>query len=266
MAIYIGLGANEPIEGSERRVADALKQLPDSWMILHHVSWQSKRGGRQGDGEADFIIFHPDRGMLVIEVKGGGVEIEAGRWLTTDRHGKRHFIKNPYEQAIASKHALVSWLREHGLGAKVRVGHAVAFPHMDQLPTVGPMGTAEISLTKSQLKNIEAAVTLCFAHWGLEASISEEEADKLIALLAPTVSIAPKLSSQSSEAEAELLMFTSEQIETFSGLRASRGGLILGGAGTGKTVLAIARAQQLARDGFRTLLVCYNELLGRDLS
>lgn len=254
-----------PIEDSERRVANALKRLPDGWRILHHVSWQSKRGGRQGDGEADFIVLHPNKGMLVIEVKGGGIDIEAGRWFTTDRYGKRHSIKNPYEQAIISKHALVGWLREHGLGARVRVGHAVAFPHMDSLPFSGPAATAEISLAKPQLENICSAITNCFEHWELEAGISQEEADKLVALLAPTVSMLPKLSSQSSEAETEILMFTTEQIEAFSGLRASRGGLILGGAGTGKTVLAIARAQQLARDGFRTLLVCYNELLGRDL-
>jgi hypothetical protein len=266
MATYIGLGGDEPIEDSERRVANALKHLSDGWTILHHVSWQSKRGGRQGDGEADFIVLHPKKGMLVIEVKGGGVDIEAGRWVTTDRYGERHSIKNPYEQAIASKHALIGWLREHGLGTKVRVGHAVCFPHMHSLPLVGPVGTAEISLTKPQLEDIDTAISNCFEHWDLEANMSTKEVDKVVALLAPTVSMSPKLSSQSSEAEVELLVFTAEQIEAFSGLRASRGGLILGGAGTGKTVLAIARAQQLARDGFRTLLVCYNELLGHDLS
>ncbi|GBQ26952.1 hypothetical protein AA0472_2280 [Acetobacter estunensis NRIC 0472] len=31
-------------------------------------------------------------------------------------------------------------------------------------------------------------------------------------------------------------------------------------------MLAIARAQQLAKDGFRTMLVCYNELLGAELA
>ncbi|WP_122879286.1 nuclease-related domain-containing protein [Burkholderia pseudomallei] len=110
MAKYIGLGTDDPVEDSEKRVAAALQRLSDDWTVLHHVSWQSKRGGRQGDGEADFVLVHPRKGILVLEVKGGGIEIETGRWFTTDRNGRRFAIKNPFEQAVASKHALVGWL------------------------------------------------------------------------------------------------------------------------------------------------------------
>jgi superfamily I DNA/RNA helicase len=55
-------------------------------------------------------------------------------------------------------------------------------------------------------------------------------------------------------------------MKTFAGIRRVRRALIVGTAGTGKTVLAVARAQQLAADGFSTLLLCYNELLGDQLS
>ncbi len=266
MARYIGLGSNEPIEDSERRVADALRRLPDGWVVLHHVSWQSKRGGRQGDGEADFIILHPRKGLVVLEVKGGGIEVDRGRWVTTDRFGKQHDIKNPYEQATASKHALVGWLRDHGLGARIRVGHAVVFPHMETIPALGPVAHPQITVSKPDLLDIDAAVTLCLAHWSLEANLPPKDLERVIALLAPTVSASPTLSSASGDSEANLIVFTAEQIEAFSRLRSHRGGLITGGAGTGKTVLAIARAQQLAKDGFRTLLVCFNELLGAELA
>lgn len=266
MARYIGLGADEPTEDSERRVADALKRLPDGWIVLHHVSWQSKRGGRQGDGEADFILFHPRKGLLVIEVKGGGIEVDRGRWSTIDRFGRRHDIKNPFEQATDSKHALVGWLREQGLAARVRVGHVVVFPHMETIPPLGPAAQPQITFAKPDLRDIEAAVARSLAHWSLEANLQPKDVEKTIALLAPTISASPTLSSASGDAEANLIVFTAEQIEAFSRLRAQRGGLIIGGAGTGKTVLAVARAQQLAKDGFRTLLVCYNELLGLELS
>jgi hypothetical protein len=266
VARYIGLGADEPTEDSERKVADALRRLPDEWIVFHHVSWQSRRGGRQGDGEADFILLHPRKGLLVIEVKGGGIDVDHGRWMSTDRFGKRHDIKNPFEQAAASKHALVGWLREHGLGVRVRVGHAVVFPHMEAIPRLGPAAQPQITFTKPDLLNIEAAVARSVAHWSLEANLPAKEIEKTITLLAPTVSVSPTLSSASGDAEANLIVFTAEQIEAFSRLRAHRGGLVIGGAGTGKTVLAVARAQQLAKDGFRTLLVCYNGLLGAELS
>jgi len=169
MARYIGLGSDEPIEDSERRVAEALRRLPDGWVVLHHVSWQSKRGGRQGDGEADFIVLHPRKGVIVLEVKGGGIDVDRGRWITTDRFGKRHDIKNPYEQATASKHALVGWLRDHGLGARVRVGHAVVFPHMDAVPSVGPVAPSQITISKTDLLDIGGAIARCLAHWSLRS-------------------------------------------------------------------------------------------------
>jgi hypothetical protein len=266
MARYFGTGSDEPGEASERRVALALKGLSDDWTVLHHVSWQSRRDGRQGDGEADFIVLHPSKGLLVIEVKGGGIEIRNGRWWSTDRFGQSHEIKNPYEQALASKYALLGWLKHEGLQDHIRVGHAVAFPHLGDLPALGPVATPEITWTARDLPKIGSVVERTRAHWQLEANLNRADMARLVQLLAPTVRVRRKLVSESADAEAALLQLTAEQVSAFAGLRASRGGLVLGGAGTGKTILAIARAQQLARDGFRTLLVCFNELLGAFLS
>lgn len=266
MARYIGLAVDDPEEDSERLVAESLKRLPDDWTVLHHVAWQSNRGGRQGDGEADFVLVHPAKGILVVEVKGGGIEIEAGRWFSIDRYGNRHRIKNPYEQAVSSKHVLVAWLRGHGLATHARIGHAVAFPHMQTLPGLGLTANAEISFCYPELAHIDAAIARCYQYWNLEATLTLSDEERLIALLAPTISVSQILFSSSQKAEDEILLLTAEQVEAFAGLRSSRGGLIIGSAGTGKTVLAIARAQQLAKDGFRTLLVCFNELLGNELT
>jgi hypothetical protein len=67
------------------------------------------------------------------------------------------------------------------------------------------------------------------------------------------------------DAEELLIELTDTQIWVFSQLKSVRNPLILGAAGTGKTVLAIERARRLAADGFSVLLVCYNELLGKRL-
>jgi hypothetical protein len=266
MAEYFGLGADEPNEHSEKVVANYLKMLPSPWIVLHHVSWQGLRDGKQGDGEADFILLHPQHGALILEVKGGDVQLDRGRWFTTDRFGHVYTIKNPYEQAIASKYALIDWLSNFKFGSKIRVGHAVIFPHHLQLPNLGPAAAPEISLTLAELSKLEASILRSVRHWKLTASLSSSELKLLVDSLAPTVTIKRRLFTASNEAEERILTLTAEQVAVFAGLRAVRGGLVLGGAGTGKTVLAIARAQQLARDGFRTLLVCFNELLGEQLS
>ena len=63
------------------------------------MSWQSPIGKRQADGEADFVMIHPDHGVLVVEVKGGRIRTSEGEWYSVDRHGAEHEIKNPFEQA-----------------------------------------------------------------------------------------------------------------------------------------------------------------------
>ena len=79
---------------AEARVYEALRDgLPDTVLVVFGVAWLGNPGhGRKRDGEADFVIVHPQAGILVIEVKGGGVERDqgSGRWYSWDRHGKRH--------------------------------------------------------------------------------------------------------------------------------------------------------------------------------
>jgi len=53
--------------------------LPEDYTVLHHVPVY-KRPKRQGpllDGEIDFLVIHPTKGVLSIEVKGGGIERDA---------------------------------------------------------------------------------------------------------------------------------------------------------------------------------------------
>lgn len=264
MARYIGIGGDLPEERSERLVAAALKTLPDDWTVIHHVVWQSKRAGKQGDGEADFVLLHPRRGILIVEVKGGGIDIQNGRWTTKNRYG-RVFEISPFEQAVASKHALVRWLKFARLDRKARVGHAVVFPDIATIEHLGPAATPEITWHKPDLQHISLCVERATEHWSLAADLSEQELQSIVQILAPTVIARKPLASHSSEVEQEILYLSAEQIEIFARLRAARGGLVVGGAGTGKTVLAIARAEQLAKDGFKTLLLCFNELLGKSL-
>ena len=62
------------------------------------------------------------------------------------------------------------------------------------------------------------------------------------------------------------MRLTDEQLYLLNTLRGVRRAAVVGGAGTGKTMLAIAKAKQLATEGFETLLVCFNSPLARVLA
>ena len=96
---------------SEKPVYRALEQLPDPWRVFHSVAWQSLRKGRQGDGEADFVLIHPRHGLIVIEAKGGSIHIRDGKWFTSNKKGT-HPI-DPFEQATITSNTYWDWYIRH---------------------------------------------------------------------------------------------------------------------------------------------------------
>lgn len=259
----------EPLSTSaaELKVRAALATLDDGWTVLHGVAWQGIRSGRPADGEADFVLVRPGHGIIVVEVKGGGVELEQGAWFSTDRHGARHKIKDPYLQAVQSKHSLLAHLQGQGvLDRFVPFGHVVALPDIAQAPVLGPAGPSEITWTDRDVRSISAAVQAVVDHWELRCELSGAESAAIVSALAPTISVRPLLREQVAVSLDRQLELTAEQVGALQGLRRNRRTLIYGGAGTGKTVLAVERARQIAADGSRVLLTCFNRPLGDHLA
>ena len=85
-------------------------------------------------------------------------------------------------------------------------------------------------------------------------------------VFARSFEVAPLVSSRLAEQESRRLTLTREQMRVLDFVRSHRRVAVRGGAGTGKTVLALEKARRLADDGFRTLLTCYNRQLADHLS
>jgi hypothetical protein len=254
---------------SELAVRAALAHLDDNWRVFHSVVWQSKRYGRQGDGEADFVLLHPSHGLVVLEVKGGSlVEVENGQWYSVNSRTRRRVpIKNPFEQAKVSKYALLNYLRSVAPRlADVPIAHAVAFPGASHSASVGPYGPRALVLDAVDLLDPEKAVNRLVAHWGYEARLSHGDIDEITRRLAPTTTIRRRLGSVVGAANAELLQLTKAQQLAFHITRTRRRAAVQGGPGTGKTVLALERARYLADDGFNVLLTCFNRPLANQLA
>ncbi len=261
----------EPLNNyaSERAVRAALARLDDSWRVFHSVAWQSERYGRQGDGEADFVVLHPRHGLLILEVKGGErVEVEDGAWYSINSQtGKRAKIKNPFEQAKDSKYALLRYLE--GIAprlAAVPIAHAVVFPGASHNESIGLYGPRALVIDADDLQEVESALEQVFAHWGHRTQVIRDDIDEITRRLAPTTTIRRRLGTSVGAANSELLELTEQQRLAFRITRTRRRAAIVGGPGTGKTVLALERALSLAADGFRVLFTCFNRPLADQLS
>jgi hypothetical protein len=227
-------------------------QLSDDFEIYCSVSWILRREEDQArDGEADFLICHPDQGFLVIEVKGGGVGYDglSGEWFSIDAKNQKHIIKDPVRQALRAKYSILTKLQEHPkfrtYGIKnILCGHTVFFPdiaHAQKLEK--PDLPLEILGTNEHLHEAEKWVSKAFEYWAGESDRTEPlgkaGVDLIREIFARSFKVLPLLSRALETEETQRIALTQEQARILDMLHARRRVAISGGAGTGKTVLAV---------------------------
>jgi len=257
----------EPGRWAEEQTFTAFSALDEKWVVLYSWGWQSARDGKQGDGEADFVLLHPNLGIFVAEVKGGSlIEVVDNQWFTFSKRGGQQKIKNPFEQATTSKHTLIRYLKEQvpRFSQGTTVGHFVVFPSHTQQHAINAQAPRDLIIDENDLVDPASSLMQIARHWETKA-IGQETVTAIRRALVPHVTLAPSGRAGVTRVSEDLDLLTQEQIRAFQILQKQRRVWIQGGAGTGKTILATARASQLATAGFRTLLVCFNQPLANKL-
>jgi predicted ATPase len=263
---------------AERRLYQAFQdELDNSYTVFHSVAWQSLDGeGRPRDGEADFVIVHPTRGILTLEAKGGTIRCDPGTgyWTSTDRHGRIYDIKDPFAQARSSKYALQDQLRamlHMPPQRRINIGHAVAFPDVVVGEVLlGPDKPREIVLDATNLANIPIWVARTLAYWRgpetqRDTAPGEAAVQALMDLLGKVRELRPAMWGEFVQEKEQLIRLTEQQYLILDALNRQRRAAICGCAGSGKTMLATEKATRLTRQGFRVLLTCFNKHLATDL-
>ena len=265
---------------AEAKVYKAFRDsLPPHFVVFFQVGWILRREDEQAkDGETDFLVCHPDLGYVCIEVKGGGISFDSnsGDWFSVDRHRQKHAINNPVNQALKAKYSIRSKLNEHphwrdlSLSNVLR-GHAVFFPDIGDANALGrPEMPAALVGCAKDLPDPKAWIDSIFAYWRNDTSaftpLGNRGVEVLREVFGRSFVVTPLISSQLADQEVRRLVLTKDQIRVLDLLRAHRRVAVNGGAGTGKTVLALEKARRLASEGFRTLLTCYNRQLADHLS
>ena len=260
---------------SERRLYERFRAvLPDSWTVIHSQRFllTTKRRDRvpPREGEIDFLILDPTRGLLALEVKGGRVQRTPDGWYSIDRHGERHSIKDPGHQVSDAIHDLGKYLNDDasGFGRRghsCRYGWGVVLPDVEMREDLGPDLPRPVIVDGRDLVDLRSAIDRAFNSWRLNGALSRPTVRALLSALRERFPPASTLALQFTTERQKRLRLTEEQIAMLDSLAAHNRAVIEGAAGTGKTVLAMEKARRLALTGARVLLLCFNKPLAAHL-
>lgn len=259
----------------EKKVYESLKKLPDEYTVFYSVAWQQKDRKKQNVtwGESDFTILHPQKGILVIEVKSGGISYNNGQWLQTRTDTQEtNKMKDPLLQANKSKYLFIDIINEvKGPGQQCAVESAVWFPSISkntkfsQLP---PAYKNDIIFREEDLEEPEKAIEKAYNYYYSKnhTNMDTSMVQRIISRLAPEFDLIESMSSQKEEKEYSFLKLTREQSTLLDYLIEQRKVTIQGTAGTGKTLIAVEEAKRLADEGRTVLFLCFNHFLCKHLN
>jgi hypothetical protein len=260
---------------AEKRVFDKLRSMSiddKSGSYTAYHSLNLTRHAKKRFGEIDFLICGP-KGLFVIEVKGGGVSYNEGVWHYVNRYGEDNTSREgPFKQAESALHGLLSDLRDnipsHVLD-HFSIGYGVVFPDCKWVVTGSEWDPHTIA-DQRDYNRLEKWVEKLFFYWRNKDG-GKRLADKtsLIAVknyLRPEFEAAISLYAQSQEAEEEIVKLTEDQLTMVDVVEANPQVMCSGGAGTGKTFLAMELARRWTAEGKDVLLACKSPYLKNFLS
>lgn len=249
-------------------VYEALSKLNNEYVVFHSYRWLGEINQRRSEGEADFVVLHPQKGILSIEVKAGSIAFNNGNWIQINRHTKENKIIDPVGQAAESQYRIQNYLRRHFNGQIPVVGRAVWFPSVSihdkiTLPLeVNRDSIFDVGSLDNPAKNLDKA----FSYWKLNLGVRGTELcihdfKNVIKLLMPSFKIVESVASTAFESKRSYIQMTRQQASILNFLQEQPTAVIHGPAGTGKTMLAIEKANMLASKGEKVLYLCFNEFL-----
>lgn len=254
---------------------ESFEKLPDEYYVFHSFRITDVKDNVFHESETDFVIYHREKGVICLEAKAGHVRYENGYWRYAS--GLPMHNGGPFNQASANKWKLIKYIESgkmSGIISRCKFLHAVWFPSVSDAElrgmTLPSEGDKELVLTKEALADPKPFIDKIFSIAlpnKIETSIHPQESQKLIReVFCPQFNVFP---TASFDADLKKLVFhrlLKEQSGILNFLDEQQTAIINGAAGTGKTMIAVEKAQRHASVNEKVLFLCYNVRLKNHLS
>ena len=266
----------------------------NDWWVLH--SYHIADHIVQKEGEVDFLVFVPGKGIITIEVKGHRqIKYKDGNWFFNKNLEPER--KGPFTQAKENMWSLIELIQNHD---KKPVGfssiiwtHICIFPFatfdyvssewsswqiidaekLNKKPLSFLIQEAIDSQIKIESKDSLPSKLINSASSDLERSryknvrknfnnnnLDRKMIEHLIKILRPNMeSITESPQQRVERINKEIDAFTPEQETLLESIKGNKNFLVTGPAGSGKTLLATEICNIFAKQGKKVLYLCHNK-------
>lgn len=261
-------------------------KLSSNMFILHSVF--TNHHLKSVSGELDFLVLAPGHGIFAIEVKHGRVARKDGIWEFTDGKGNiTKKSKSPFAQVTGTMHSVRNYIlnkvkkdfKKHDRLSKLLWGTGVAFTSMNEPPEFGQEGESwqiltKEGLTSSHISNYIKVLSKGFyqkfegKYWfdSEFARPSKSDCELIIQIIRGDFGISYSDLNRIQDTNQLIEEFTKEQFNLLDFTNYNDRCLFEGGAGTGKTLLALELLRRKTLSGFKVGILCYNKKLGEHLN
>ena len=244
-------------------------QLSEKYHVFFSVRWYSEENGKRIDSECDFLIFNPDYGFLCVECKGGkGIYVDDDdTWFLEEYDEDRKLRCSPYKQAEESMRFFKRYYEDELETAYPGIyGNAVAFPKFAVSSPITVESPLALTIDIEDMGNLQTRIIEIFRYFNVKrgghASFMAPDAQKkFISLINKRVALSVAAGALIEDKERELAEINQTQDVVIDLLMHYPRAFIIGGAGTGKTWIAIKKIKRCLLSRKHPLFLCYNATL-----
>jgi hypothetical protein len=255
----------------ERVIFGLLANGPDDWVALHSLDlapWN-----RNLRTEVDFVVIVPDRGILCIEVKSHTrISYDGERWSPPE------IRRSPFKQAADGRFTFYRRLRDIAPQfAHVPVVHCCIFSHATfelhqnmSVPSHEFMDARDLhaldtstAFCANLAERVECSVREDANLSSLSSPLTPAGVESLVSACVPVQKRRPGVRDEIRQREEAIEATLHVQQRPILSLTELNDRVcVSGGAGTGKTLIAMEAARRAAEKGDRVALLCFNRLVG----
>lgn len=269
---------------AERKIYNAAlesKYFNNTERYLFHSLHMAKTGSKKIKGEIDFVYLDSEC-ILFLEVKGGKVKFDSGtnEWYVLGGTEKGDPFRQAYEALFYTRDILIPQVFDNkSISYRLAYGIGVLFPDSIKPKEFKKSSVGQMEFdpeliydydTKEFVTYIKKIKKYWLAHlqYKNRSGISHRETSIIARYFRQDLHFKIPVSDLLKKADGEAQRLTGMQMHILENLKYNpgKGGIVMGGPGTGKTFLAIELLRRLILERKRTIFVCYNKNLAEYLN